>query len=51
MLITILVALILMVLALYLVQLLPIDGRISLILQIVVIVIAMLFIARAAGLG
>lgn len=50
MLITILVILILLGLGLYAVQLLPIDGRITLLIQIVLIVIAMIYIAHAAGI-
>lgn len=51
MLITIIVVLILLGLGLYAVQLLPIDGRITLLLQLVVIVIAIIYIARAAGIS
>jgi hypothetical protein len=51
MLITLLVILILVALGLYAVQLLPIDGRITLLLQLVIIVIAIVYIARAAGLA
>jgi hypothetical protein len=50
MLITILVVLLLLGLGLYAVQLLPIDGRILLLLQIVLVVIAIIYIANIAGL-
>lgn len=49
--ITIVVVLILLGLGLYAVQLLPIDGRILLLLQVVLIVIAIIYIANAAGIG
>lgn len=51
MLLTILVVLILLGLGLYVIQLLPLDGRLLLILQIVLILFAIIYIARAAGLG
>jgi hypothetical protein len=51
MLITILVVIIVLALALYAIQLIPADGRLLLLLQIVAIVIAMVVILRAAGLG
>jgi hypothetical protein len=50
MLITILVVLILLGLALYATQLIPLDGRITLLLQLVLIVFAIIYIASAAGL-
>lgn len=49
-LVTILIVLLVLGLALYAVQLLPLDGRILLLLQIVLIVIAIIYIVRAAGL-
>lgn len=51
MLLTILVVLILLALAIYVVQLIPLDGRITLLLQIVLVIVAIFYIARAAGLG
>jgi hypothetical protein len=51
MLITILVVLVLLGLGLYAVQLLPIDGRITLLLQVVLVLIAIIYIAKAAGLA
>lgn len=51
MLVTILIVLLLLGLGLYAVQLLPIDGRILLLIQLVLVVIAIIYIARAAGLG
>jgi hypothetical protein len=51
MLITILVVLLLLALGLYAVQLLPADGRLTLLLQIVLIAIAIIYIARVSGLG
>lgn len=51
MLITILIVLLVLALALYAVQLLPLDGRILMLIQVVMIVIAILYIVRAAGLG
>lgn len=51
MLITLLVVIVLLALGLYVVQLLPIDGRISLLLQLVLILIAIIYIAKAAGLA
>ena len=47
---TILAVLIIVALALYATQLLPIDGRIALLIQLVIIVIAIVYIASAAGL-
>lgn len=51
MLIVILIVLIVLGLALYAVQMLPFDGRILMLIQVVMIVIAILYIVRAAGLG
>jgi Tfp pilus assembly protein PilX len=51
MLITILVVLIILALALYAIQLAPLDGRITILIQIVAIIIAIVVIVRAAGLG
>lgn len=51
MLISLLAIILIVVLALYLVQLFPADGRLTLALQAIVIVIAIVLIARAAGLG
>lgn len=51
MLITLLAIILIVVLALYLVQLLPVDGRLTVALQAIIIVIAIVLIARAAGLG
>jgi hypothetical protein len=51
MLITALVVLIVLALALYAIQLIPLDGRITLLIQIVAIVIAIVVIIRAAGLA
>lgn len=44
--ISILVILLILGLALYAVQLLPIDGRITRLLQVVLIIIAILYLAR-----
>lgn len=49
MLVTILVILLILALALYGVRLLPIDGNISLLIQVVLVVIAIIFIADTAG--
>ena len=52
MLITILVVLIILALALYAVGLLPmIEGNIKLLIQVLLVVIAIIYIVRAAGLG
>jgi hypothetical protein len=51
MLITILVVLIILGLALYATQLIPIDDRLTLLIQLLLIVIAIIYIARAAGIG
>lgn len=51
MLITILVVLLLLALAIYGARLLPLDGTLVAIIQVVCVVIAILFIARAAGLA
>jgi heme/copper-type cytochrome/quinol oxidase subunit 4 len=51
MLVTLLAIVLIVVLALYFVQLIPLDGRITLCLQLLIIVIAIVLIARAAGLG
>jgi hypothetical protein len=51
MLVTFLAIVLIVVLALYFVQLIPLDGRITLCLQLLIIVIAIVLIARAAGLG
>ena len=51
MLLTILVVLVILGLALYATQLLPIDGRVTLLIQLVLIVIAIIYIARAGGLA
>lgn len=50
MLITLLVVLILLGLGLYAIQLLPLDGRILLLIQVVLILIAIVYIARVAGI-
>ncbi len=49
MLISLLVVLIIIALAFYLIQLLPIDGRLTLALQVIVIVIAIIFLLRFVG--
>lgn len=51
MLITVLVIVLIVLPALYLVQMLPVDGRINLALQAVIIIIAIIYLAHAAGLG
>jgi hypothetical protein len=51
MLVTILVILLLLALALYAVRLFPLDGRIALLIQAVCVIIAILYIARVAGIG
>jgi hypothetical protein len=51
MLITILVVLLLLALALYGVRLLPFDGNILLLIQVVLVVIAIIYIAQAAGIA
>jgi hypothetical protein len=51
MLITLLIVILILGLALYAVQLLPIDGRLTLLLQLVIIVIAIVYLARAGGLA
>lgn len=51
MLISLLAIILIVILALYLVQLMPLDGRLTLVLQAVIVVIAIVLIARAAGLG
>lgn len=51
MLVTILIVLVLLGLALYATQLVPLDGRLLLLIQLVLIVIAIIYIARAAGIG
>ena len=51
MLITILIVLVLLGLALYGVSLFPLDGRISLLIQAVLVVIALIYIAQAAGIA
>lgn len=45
MLISLLIAVIVVILLLYLVQLVPLDGRITLALQIVIILIAIIYLA------
>lgn len=50
MLLTILIVLIVLGLALYATQLIPLDGRLTLLIQVVLIVIAIVYIASAAGL-
>lgn len=51
MLITILIVLLLLVLVLYAIRLAPIDSTISTLIQIGAVMIAILVIARAAGLS
>ena len=51
MLITILIVLLILALALYGVRLLPLDGTITLLIQVVLVVIAIVYIAQAAGLA
>lgn len=52
MLITILIVLIILALALYAVSLIPVlDGNIKVLIQILLVVIAIIYIASAAGLG
>jgi hypothetical protein len=51
MLITILIVLVLLGLALYAVELIPLDGRLTILLQLVLIVIAIIYIAQSAGIG
>jgi hypothetical protein len=46
MLITLIVVLLIAGLALYAVQLLPVDGRLTLILQILVIIVAIIYLAK-----
>ena len=49
MLVTILIVLLLLALALYAVRLLPLDGNLALLIQVVLVVIAIIYIARAGG--
>jgi hypothetical protein len=51
MLITILIVLLILALALYAIRLIPLDGTILLLMQIVAVVIAIVYIARAGGLA
>lgn len=51
MLITIVIVLILLGLALYAIRMLPLDGQITAFIQILLIIIAIIYIANAAGLG
>lgn len=52
MLLTILIVLVLLALALYATQLLDmLDGRIRTLIQVVLIAIAIIYIARASGIG
>lgn len=51
MLITILIVLILLALGLYAVRLLPLDGPLLMLIQVLLVVIAIIYIANAAGLG
>jgi hypothetical protein len=51
MLVTLLIVLVVLGLALYAVQLLPLDGRLTLLLQVVLIIIAIVFLLRGSGLG
>jgi hypothetical protein len=49
--ITLLAIVLITILLLYLVQLVPADGRILLALQAIIIIIAVIMLARAAGLS
>lgn len=49
MLVTILIVLLILGLALYGVRFLPVDGNIAQFIQLVLVVIAIIYIARAAG--
>lgn len=49
--ITIVVVLILLGLALYAIRILPLDGQITAFIQILLIVLAIIYIANAAGIG
>jgi hypothetical protein len=51
MLITILIVILLLALALYAVRLLPLDAPLSGIVQVLLVIIAIIYIASAAGLG
>lgn len=51
MLVTILIVLVLLGLAIYGTRLLPFDGRIVVLIQIVCVVIAIIYIAQAAGMA
>jgi hypothetical protein len=51
MLVTLLIVLVVLGLALYAVQLLPLDGRLTLLLQVVLIIIAIVFLLRGSGLS
>lgn len=50
MLITLLIVVVLLALALYGLSLIPLDRRLSLILQVALVAIAIIYIARVAGL-
>lgn len=51
MLVTILIVLLVLALCLYAVRLLPLDGTITMLIQVVLVVIAILYIVRTAGLA
>lgn len=51
MLLTILIVLIILGLALYATQLIPLDGRLTLLIQAVLVIIAIIYIVQAAGMA
>jgi hypothetical protein len=51
MLVTVLIIAILLALALYAARMIPMDARLAMLIQVVIVVIAILYIARAAGLA